>query len=99
MAFGDALLKGSSDGMRSSQGCSESFSCEEKYRRTSRLTFPLAAAAAFSGGGALDLAETSLALVFSAALPLDFSGGAPFAAVSDLETGSAGALSGGSSFN
>src|SRR5229473_1196172 len=44
--FGEALLKGSSDGMRSSQRCSESFSCEEKYSLTSKPTFPFAAAAA-----------------------------------------------------
>src|SRR5258707_14053963 len=79
MTFGEALLNGSSDGMRSSQRCSESFSCEEKYRRMSRLTFPLGAAG-FSAGGALDLADAAFPLAFSAGLALDFSRGADGAA-------------------
>src|SRR6266852_1386338 len=82
--FGEALLNGSSDGMRSSQRCSYNFSCEEKYSRTSRLTFPFAAGDGFSAGG-LALAESALPLVFSAALPFDFSGGAVLAADSGLE--------------
>src|SRR5229473_692189 len=97
MTFGDALLKGSSDGMRSSQRCSESFSCEEKYSRTSRLTFPLGADAGFSLGASLDLAEAALPLFFSAALPLDFTGGAVFATGSGLDAVSAAVLSGRSS--
>src|SRR3979490_2036113 len=80
--------------MRSNQRCSESFSCEEKYRRTRRLTFPLAAGDGFSGGGALDLAEVALPLVFSAAFPLDFSGGGALTAGSGLEGVSVAALSG-----
>src|SRR6267154_5783025 len=97
MTFGEALLNGSSDGIRSSQRCSESFSCEEKYSRTSKLTFPLTAPVFFSAGGALDLAEAPLPLGFSAALPFDFSGGAVFTTGSGLEGVSAAALSGRSS--
>src|SRR5437660_12082407 len=46
--------------MRSSQRCSDSFSCVEKYSLTSKPTFPLAAAAVFPAAGWLDLAEASL---------------------------------------
>src|SRR5258707_3341382 len=80
--------------MRSSQRCSESFSCEEKYRRTSRLTFPFAAGDGFSAGGALALEEAALPLAFSAAFPLDFSRRALFATSPGSECVSAAAPSG-----
>src|SRR5258706_15251885 len=81
--------------MRSSQRCSESFSCEEKYRRMSRLTFPLGAAGTgFSAGDALDLADAALPLAFSAGLALDFSGGADGAAGLGLESAAGGGLLG-----
>src|SRR5712691_10713509 len=97
MTFGVALLNGSSDGMRSSQRCSESFSCEEKYSRTSRLTFPLAAGDVFSLDASLDLGEDALALVSSAAFPFDFSAAAALATGSGLGGASPTALSGRSS--
>src|SRR5213080_1053182 len=98
MTFGDALLNGSSDGMRSSHRCSESFSCEEKYSLTSKPTLPLTVAADFFAAGALDLAEAALPLAFSADFPLDLTGAA-FASGSGsgLLTVSTPALSGRSS--
>src|SRR5215831_6730498 len=79
MIFGDALLKGSSDGIRASQRCSESFSWEEKYSRTSKPTLPFTAASGFVSADSLALLD-ALAAVFAEAFafPLGFSAGPGF---------------------
>src|SRR5713226_7957212 len=65
--FGEALLNGSSAGMRSSQRCSESFSWPEKYRRTNSFTGPLFSFSASSDlDGDLDFDFAFAGLGFSA---------------------------------
>src|SRR6266446_6825345 len=95
MIFGEAPLKGSSEGIRSTQRCSESFSYEEKYSRISKPTLPLAGAG-FSAAASLALAFV-FAADFAAVFVLDFAPGAGLSEASGFVEASSVALSGRSS--
>src|SRR6266705_646304 len=95
MILGEAPLKGSSEGIRSSQRCSESFSYEEKYSRISKPTLPLAGAG-FSAAASLALAFV-FAADFVAVFVLDLAPGAGFSAASGFAEACAGVISGRSS--
>src|SRR5260370_37572872 len=95
MILGEAPLKGSSEGIRSSQRCSESLSCIEKYSRMSKPTLPLAGAG-LSAAGLLALAFV-FAADFAVVFVLDLVLGAGLSAASGFAEASSGALSGRSS--
>src|SRR5262249_10033771 len=92
MIFGDALLKGSSEGIRASQRCSESFSWAEKYSRTNSPTLPSTVASGLVLADSLDLLA-ALEAPFAAVFPFDFSLGAAFSTAGGFAVLSAAALS------
>src|SRR6266567_637323 len=96
MIFGDAPLKGSSEGIRSSQRCSESFSYEEKYSRISKPTLPLAGVGCSAAAASLALAFVFVA-DFAAVFVFDFAPGAGLSEASGFVEASSVALSGRSS--
>lgn len=68
MICGEALLNGSSEGMRSNQRCSESFSCDEKYSRTNSVTLRPSEMASASSFASSCFPDCGLALGFPAEL-------------------------------